>query len=324
MQIISTLRLSLRRRLHRGIRTCGIAPVLLTLAAAGAQAQTCTVSMTNVAFGTVNVLPGTAVNTTATITVTCSGGSGNQRVCVSIGCGSACDATSRQMTSGSNTARYDLYSNSARTTLWGSWHTGYDAAGVQMTVSHNSSATHTVYARFLASQPSDAPGAYTATFAADPFITYVNASGAPACPTGTLTASGTASVTATVSSNCTVSSTNVSFGAQGILSGNIDAQGTLSIQCSSQLPYTVSLSGGNSGATDPTQRKMTRGANSITYGLYRDAARSLGWGSTAGVDTASGTGTGVTQTFTVYGRVPPQTTPKANTYTDSIVATVTY
>ena len=324
MHILSTHRLPLRRRFSRRTYSCGTVLVLLGLASAGAQAQTCTVSMTNVAFGTVNVLPGTAVNTTATITVTCSGGSGNQRVCINIGCGSACDATSRQMTSGSNTSRYDLYSNSARTTLWGSWQTGYDSAGVQMTVTHNSSNTHTVYARFLASQPSDVPGAYTATFAADPFITYVNASGAPACPTGTLTASGTASVTATVSSLCTVSSTNVSFGTQGVLNTNIDAQGTLSVQCSSQLPYAVSLDGGTSGATNPAQRKMTRGANSITYGLYRDAAHSLPWGSTAGTNTASGTGTGNSQTLTVYGRVPPQTTPKANTYNDSIIATVTY
>jgi spore coat protein U-like protein len=324
MRIFSACCLTLRRHFDRRIRTCGIAAVLASLATVGAQAQTCTVSMTAVAFGTVNVLPGTAVNTTATITVTCSGGSGNQRVCVSIGCGPACDSTSREMTSGSNTARYDLYSNSTRTTLWGSWHTGYDSAGVQMTVSHNSSNTHTVYARFLAAQPSDVPGAYTATFPADPFITYVNASGAPACPTGTLTASGTASVTATISSNCTISSTTVNFGAQGLLNANIDAQGTLSIQCSSQLPYAVSLDGGNSGATDPTQRKMTKGANSITYGLYRDAARSLAWGSTSGVNTASGTGSGTSQTLTVYGRVPPQTTPKANTYTDSIIATVTY
>jgi spore coat protein U-like protein len=311
--------------LGRRIRTCGITAVLAAIGAIGAQAQTCTVSMTGVAFGTVNVLPGTAVNTTATITVTCSGGTGNQRVCISIGCGPACDATSREMSGpGGATARYDLYSNSARTTLWGSWHTGYDSAGVQMTVTHNSSNTHTVYARFLASQPSDVAGAYTATFSADPFITYVNASGAPACPTGTLTASGTTSATATVSSNCTIGSTNVSFGSQGTLTSNIDAQGTLSIQCTSQLPYAVSLNGGNSGATDPTLRKMTKGANSITYGLYRDAAHSLGWGSTSGVNTASGTGTGVAQTLTVYGRVPPQTTPKANTYSDSIIATITY
>jgi len=288
-------------------------------------AQACTVSMTNVAFGTVNVLPGTAVNTTATITVTCSGGSGSQRICVSIGCGSACDSTSRQMTGpGGSNARYDLYANSGRTTLWGSWQTGYDTAGVQMSVSHNSSTTHTVYARFLASQQTDLAGSYTASLTAQPFITYVNASGAPACPTGVLTASGSASVTATVSSNCTLGSTAISFGSPGVLSSNTDAQGTLSIQCTSGLPYAVSLNGGTSGATNPTQRRMRFSGASVFYGLYRDAARSLPWGSTAGVDTLSGTGTGLAQTLNVYGRVAPQTTPKPGTYSDTIIATVTY
>src|SRR5437868_830487 len=97
-------------------------------------AQTCTVSMGNMAFSSVNTLAGAAVDTTATMTITCSGGSGNvRRICISIGAGSASDGTSRKMTGpSSNAARYDLYSNSARTSLWGSWETGYDTAGVQL------------------------------------------------------------------------------------------------------------------------------------------------------------------------------------------------
>jgi spore coat protein U-like protein len=223
-----------------------------------------------------------------------------------------------------STARYDLYSNSTRTTRWGSWQTGYDSAGVQMTVSHNSSNTHTVWAQFLASQETDQDGSYSATLTAQPFITYVNTTGAPACPTGTLTASGSASVAATVSSNCTIGSTAVAFGSQGVLTSNIDAQGTLSVQCTSTVPYVVSLSGGNSGATNPTQRKMASGASSVIYGLYQDSARSLPWGSTSGVNTVSSTGTGLTQTLNVYGRVSPQTTPKPATYSDTIIATITY
>src|SRR5262245_38635228 len=111
----------------------GLVAAIVLAASTLADAQTCTVSMTAVAFGNVNVLPGTLVNTTATITVTCSGGATNgQRVCISIGCGSACDSTSRKMAGPSGaTARYELYSNSARTTLWGSWQTGYDSAGFQ-------------------------------------------------------------------------------------------------------------------------------------------------------------------------------------------------
>src|SRR5690242_5032727 len=166
--------------------------------------------MTNVAFGTVNVLPGTAVDTTATVTVTCNGGGSSVRACVSIGCGSACDSTSRQMTGpSSNTARYDLYSDSARTTKWGSWQTGYDTAGVQLSVPKNGSTNQTVYARFLASQQTDVAGSYTATLTSQPFITYVQSGGAPNCPTGSSTATGSASVTATVSTNCTVGATSI-------------------------------------------------------------------------------------------------------------------
>jgi len=245
------------------------------LAATQADAQSCSVSMTNVAFGTVNVLPGTAVDTTATVTVSCSGGGQSVRACINIGCGSACDSTSRQMTGPSSaTARYDLYSDSGRTTKWGSWQTGYDTAGVQVTVPKNGSTNSTVYARFLASQQTDVAGSYTATLSAQPFVTYVPSGGASNCPTGSSNTSTSASVTATVSNNCTVGATAISFGSQGILSSNKDAQGTLSIQCTSGLPYTVSLDGGLSGATNPTQRKMTFTTSNVIYGLYRDSARS--------------------------------------------------
>ncbi len=44
----------------------------------------------------------------------------------------------------------------------------------------------------------------------------------------------------------------------------------------------------------------------------------------AGTVTVSGTGTGSAQNQTGYGRVPPQATPAAGTYTDTITATVTF
>jgi spore coat protein U-like protein len=292
---------------------------------ATAHAQTCTVSMPAVAFGNVNVLPGTAVDTTSTVTVTCSGGTtAGVRACINIGAGSSSDATSRRITgSGSNTARYNLYTNSTRTQLWGSWQTGYNVAGVQLDVPRNTTRTATVYARFLASQPTVAPGSYSATFTGDPNIRY-GTRGTAVCPTGASTATANSSVTATVVSSCNVSASSVNFGTLGVLTANTDAQGILSIQCNSTLPYTVSLNGGNSGATDPTQRKMVSGAANITYGLYRDAARLLPWGATVGTNTASGTGTGLSQSQTVYGRVAPQTTPQPNTYSDSVVVTVGY
>jgi spore coat protein U-like protein len=288
-------------------------------------AQTCTVTMGNMAFGNVNTLAGAAVDITATLTVTCSGGSGNtRRICISIGAGSASDATSRIMTGPAGSqARYDLYSNSSRTSLWGSWETGFDTGGVQLDVSKSSTTNVTVYGRLFASQQTLAAGSYTATFTANPFIRYAN-QGSASCPTGGLTASTSFSVTATVLSSCNVSATGVSFGSTGILAANTDAQATLSIQCSPSLPYTISLDGGTSAATDPTQRKMTFTGSNVIYGLYRDSARTLPWGNTVGTNTTSGTGSGATQTQTVYGRIAAQTTPKPGTYTDSVVVTVGY
>ena len=40
--------------------------------------------------------------------------------------------------------------------------------------------------------------------------------------------------------------------------------------------------------------------------------------------TLGGTGTAATQSIPVYGRVPAQATPPPGTYSDTVVATVTY
>jgi len=69
---------------------------------------------------------------------------------------------------------------------------------------------------------------------------------------------------------------------------------------------------------------MTKGSETVTYGLYLNAGRTQPWGSTIGTNTASGTGSGFAQPFTAYGRVLPQATPSPGTYTDTIVITVAY
>ena len=313
------------QHLYRWTCQTVVAAILLVALSTGALAQTCTVSLPVVAFGNVNVLPGTAVDTTSTLTVICSGGtSAGQRVCISIGAGSASDSTSRKLTGpSSNTARFNLYQDSARTLLWGSWQTGYDVSGVQLDVSQNTTKTVTVYARFLSAQPTVVVGAYTSTFTANPFIQYDNKATA-SCPTGAKTASTSTTATATVLSSCSVSATNISFGSVGLLTSNKDATGTLSVQCNSTLPYTISLDGGLSAATNPAQRKMTFSTSNILYGLYSDSARAVPWGATAGVNTISGTGNGASQNLTVYGRIASQVTPKPGTYSDTIVVTASY
>lgn len=106
----------------------------------------------------------------------------------------------------------------------------------------------------------------------------------------------------------------------------VDAVGTITINCTLDTPYDVGLNAGLN-ATSPTpsaiNRRMTNGADFVPYGLYRDAGRSLLWGETIGTDTLSGVGTATDVDVPVYGRVPSTDYPPG-TYTDTVVATVTY
>jgi hypothetical protein len=83
------------------------------------------------------------------------------------------DVTSRQISGPSGSrARYDLYSDLARSNLWGSWETAYDTTGVQLDVGKGSTTNITVCGRFFASQQTLATGSYSATFSGNPFIRY--------------------------------------------------------------------------------------------------------------------------------------------------------
>jgi spore coat protein U-like protein len=225
---------------------------------------------------------------------------------------------------------YDLYTNAARTQLWGSWQTGFDTAGLQTDIladgSGNIVTSISLYARLFASQQTAATGSYSTSFPSSTAGVYVRygTKGGAACNTGGSNTQTGFSVSATVLSTCNVGATNVSFGTVGVVSSNVDANSTVSAQCSISLPYSVSLNGGNAGASDPTQRKMSKAAEQITYGLYKDSARAQPWGNTIGTNTIAGTGTGLSQNITVYGRVPSQTTGSPGTYSDTIVVTVTY
>jgi spore coat protein U-like protein len=292
---------------------------------ARAGSPTCTISATSISFGNVNVLTGAAVDVTATLSVGCSGGGGNgQRLCISIGSGGTFTGSQRQLAGPDGaTLNYDLYRDSARTVAWGSWQTGFNGSGVQLDVPQNTTTNITVYARLLGSQQTAPAGSYTASFTANPYLQYEDKNTA-SCPTGNKSSSTSTTATATVVATCTISASDLSFGSSGSIATNRDASSQLTPRCNNGLPYAVALDGGVSAASDPTQRKMRKSAEQITYGLYSDAARSLPWGSNVGTNTVAGTGTGNTQTVTVYGRVPPQTTGSPGIYSDNIVVSVVY
>jgi len=312
--------------------------VAIGLCPAGkAHAASCTVSETSIVFGSFSVLDNVNVDSAGTLTVDCSGLGQNQPVfhCLSIGAGSpAGDATSRKMSGpGGATLRFDLYSNSARSTLWGSWVTGYDTAGVQFNSTGPNTASTTVYARVSSGQQSVAPGSYSATFATDPTDQWVVNPGSGSCPSfsGMSTSNGSFTVTATVLPACNVSTTTLNFGSASFLTSNIDATATVSAQCSNTLPYSIGLNSGSNASG--SQRRMKQGAsNFISYNLYTDINHTSAWTTTTSTNSCTGgtgtcvtgTGTGSNQNITVFGRVPPQTAPAIGSFTDTVVVTVTF
>lgn len=109
----------------------------------------------------------------------------------------------------------------------------------------------------------------------------------------------------------------------------VDAQGTLTVNCSQGTPYQIGLSGGtNSTGTAATpaagERRMINATGAyVPYDLFSNAARSQFWGNTLGSNTVSATGTAANVAHAVYGRVPSTNFP-AGTYTDTVTARVVY
>lgn len=134
-------------------------------------------------------------------------------------------------------------------------------------------------------------------------------------------------VTAAVESSCTLSTTALVFppytGA-----AVVDTTATLSVTCTNQAPYTLSLGAGNGAGATTAVRKLTSALTSSTlnYGLYQDESHTTSWGNTAPTDTVAGIGSGALQNVTVYGEVMAnQLAPQVATdYIDTVAMTVTY
>lgn len=154
--------------------------------------------------------------------------------------------------------------------------------------------------------------------------------------------SGQIGVKLTISSGCSIENSSTSatgswgtldFGSyadlkntiDGAVVGNSSATG-LSITCSDGTASSLTLNGGLNGTG--SQRLLKGSGTSTTtipYRLYSDSARS----SEITDGTISITGNGSAQIIPIYGRIIPAdlngaTSPAADTYTDTITATISW
>jgi spore coat protein U-like protein len=117
----------------------------------------------------------------------------------------------------------------------------------------------------------------------------------------------------------------LNFGTNGVINANIDQTSLIKVQCTNTTPFDIGLDAGTGSGATTTTRLMTGPASeTIQYKLYSNAGRTTIWGDTVSSDTVPDTGNGAEQTYTVYGRVPPQTTPRPGAYSDTVTVTVTY
>ena len=154
--------------------------------------------------------------------------------------------------------------------------------------------------------------------------------GAASVTDAATTATSTLTVTASVTANCTITTAPLAFGAYDPVVANastpLSGTGTLNVTCTNGAITAVTLGQGSNPATVSTDAAPARqlkdaGTDVLAYSLHSDAGHATVWTNTGGV---AYTGTGTAGTMTVYGAVAPGQNVPAGTYSDTVVATITF
>ena len=117
----------------------------------------CTVSTSEIAFGDVNTLSGSDVDGSGGITVTCTNGT-DWEATAGVGGGSGASYANRRLSAGAELLNYNLYTDAARTSVWG------DGSGTTVTIADTGTGTAqnvTIYGRVGSGQTGVPAGDYT-------------------------------------------------------------------------------------------------------------------------------------------------------------------
>jgi spore coat protein U-like protein len=137
---------------------------------------------------------------------------------------------------------------------------------------------------------------------------------------------GVLSVTASVDHACTIGDALLAFGPYNpVAAGALTNTTTFAVQCTNLTPYNITLNGGGSGVASGNVRTMRltpAGATAgLTYELFSDAGFTVPLG--VGVQ-LPGTGSGVVQNVSIYGRIPANQFVAIGNYSDSVTATINF
>ena len=126
------------------------------LAVSATVTANCTVSSSALAFGNVNPLGGN-VDAAGGITVTCTNGTG-WSAAAGLGSGSGASFAARRMSQGANLLDYNLYTDAARSNVWGD---GTGSTTVFSDTGTGLAQPVVVYGRVPSGQPTVLPGGYS-------------------------------------------------------------------------------------------------------------------------------------------------------------------
>jgi spore coat protein U-like protein len=120
---------------------------------------------------------------------------------------------------------------------------------------------------------------------------------------------------------CSVSTAGLNFGNYDVFSTlDDDITSTINVSCQSSTSYSISLS---SGSGTYSSRTLVSAGNLLSYNLYLDPTRLTIWGDGSAA-TGTVSATGITGSYTVYGRVPAQQNAVVGIYADIVTVTVAF
>ena len=325
------------RRMTRLLCVIALMLSITMMPSAYAASGNCSFSISNISFGSVSTLSPSPVDVTATLSATCSGFSASVVQICAASLGYPSGGTARQMTAGSDTLTYQLFSDSGRQSVWGSvYGNAAPAPTMSIPLSNGSGvAAFPVYARLYSGQPMAPSGGYSDAYGGQnaEIRYYGGDSGSQACAIGTVSSfEASFNVLATVIPDCDMTvQQGFAFPSTGLITTPLDVSFQLAATCTNRSSYAISMddgaSGGGPSRVDQRYLMPVGGGTGsmVAYNLYLDHSASQVWGDgTRGTRVLNGVGTGQQQVYVGYGRVPPQTTPAPGAYAAQINVTISY
>jgi spore coat protein U-like protein len=139
---------------------------------------------------------------------------------------------------------------------------------------------------------------------------------------------GTIAVSATIAASCTITTNPLDFGSlTSTNASNTDVSTTVDVDCTADSPFNIGIDAGANASG--AQRRMASGANTLNYSVYVDGFGLTEFGPistylSANNYSSPATGNNGTNTVTIYGRIPTQSTPPSGAYSDTLTVTVNY